>query len=94
MTRSCALDCAAYSSPYWVTYRQAQERGGHVRKGEKASPVVFWKQWETQRTDPETGERVRKCLPILRYYNLFNVEQCEGIEYPRPELKVGSKRCH
>lgn len=34
---------AGYSSPYWLTFKQATERGGHVKKGEKATPVVFWK---------------------------------------------------
>ncbi|HJW27864.1 MAG TPA: ArdC family protein [Saprospiraceae bacterium] len=32
-----------YPSPYWLTFKQAQERGGHVRKGEKGSMVTFWK---------------------------------------------------
>ena len=79
------LSAVGYGSPYWLTYRQAQGRGGNVRKGEHAIPVVFWKQWETTRTDPETGERGRVTIPVLRYFNVFNVEQCEGIEYPKPE---------
>src|SRR5438094_7585980 len=37
------LSCAGYSSPYWMTYKQAQEMGGHVCKGEKSTLVVFWK---------------------------------------------------
>src|SRR5262249_54773982 len=37
------LASAGYTSPYWLTYRQAQEIGGHVRKGEHGTPVVFWK---------------------------------------------------
>jgi len=36
-----ALASASYSSPYWLTYRQAEERGGHVRKGEKGFLEVF-----------------------------------------------------
>ena len=44
-----------YESPFWLTYKQALDLGGHVRKGEKACPVVFWKQWE--REDEETGEK-------------------------------------
>jgi antirestriction protein ArdC len=32
-----------FSSPYWLTYHQAVELGGHVKKGEKAELVVFWK---------------------------------------------------
>jgi antirestriction protein ArdC len=67
-----------YGSSYWMTYRQAMERGGNVRKGEKSSMVVFWKQYETK--DKQTGDPVR--VPVLRYYNVFNAEQMEGIEIP------------
>ena len=67
-----------YESAYWVTYRQAQQRGGNVKKGEKSSMVVFWKQYEVN--DKETGEP--KNVPVLRYYNVFNLNQCEGIDVP------------
>lgn len=70
-----------YESPHWLTFRQAHERGGHIRKGEKASLVVFWKQHATQ--DRETGEPIT--VPVLRHYRVFNVEQCEGIKLPEPE---------
>jgi len=67
-----------YGSSYWLTFNQARERGGSVRKGEKSSMVVFWKQYETN--DKQTGEPVR--VPVLRYYNVFNAEQIDGIEIP------------
>jgi antirestriction protein ArdC len=67
-----------YGSSYWMTFNQAKERGGNVRKGEKSSMVVFWKQYETK--DKQTGEAVR--VPVLRYYNVFNAEQLDGIEAP------------
>jgi antirestriction protein ArdC len=67
-----------YGSSYWLTFNQANDRGGNVRKGEKSAMVVFWKQYET--TDKETGEAVN--VPVLRYYNVFNAEQIEGIEIP------------
>ena len=67
-----------YGSSYWLTFNQARERGANVRRGEKSSMVVFWKQYET--TDRETGEA--KKVPLLRYYNVFNVEQVDGIEAP------------
>jgi antirestriction protein ArdC len=67
-----------YSSSYWLTFNQAKERGGNVRKGEKSSMVVFWKQYET--TDKQTGQPVK--VPVLRYYNVFNAEQMDGIEVP------------
>ena len=78
------LHAMSYESPYWVTFKQAQELGGNVRKGEKACPVVFWK-WLDAQDDPS---REKKRIPLLRYYHLFNVSQCEGIETPTPE-KLG-----
>ena len=59
----------------YVTFKQCQEAGGRVRKGEKAQIVVFWK-WIEQE-DSETGEK--KDVPFLRYYNVFHINQCEGI---------------
>lgn len=68
-----------YESAYWITYRQAEALGGHVRRGEKASPVVFWKFIEVQDPDSEAGT---KKIPLLRYYSVFNLSQIEGIEAP------------
>lgn len=67
-----------YGSSYWVTFNQAKAHGGTVKKGEKSSMVVFWKQYETK--DKDTGEDTT--IPVLRYYNVFNVEQCDGIAAP------------
>lgn len=67
-----------YESAYWLTYKQAQQQGGQVRKGEKSSLVVFWKRYTTK--DKETGED--KIVPVIRHYNVFNAEQVEGIEAP------------
>src|SRR5262245_7241451 len=69
------LACSSYESPYWLTYTQAQSLGGHVRKGEKAAPIVFWTKLE--KVDRESGETLE--LPLLRYYSGFNVAQTEGI---------------
>lgn len=64
-----------YDSPYWLTYRQAAKQGGHVRKGEKGSLVVFWKQHATK--DKETGEKIT--IPVLRHFKVFNADQCDGV---------------
>lgn len=73
---------ARYASPYWLTFKQAQEKGGTVRKGEKGYPVVFWK--IDKKADEETGEE--KTVPVLRYYTVFNVSQIDGLEgVPAPE---------
>jgi len=65
----------SYESPLWLTFRQATQLGGSVRKGEKACPVVFWKQLKVE--DKESGETER--IPLLRYYHVFNAAQCEGL---------------
>jgi antirestriction protein ArdC len=70
------LHAMQFESPYWLTFRQAQELGGHIRKGEKACPVVFWKTHETE--DKQTGEKVK--IPLLRFYHVFNVAQCDGLK--------------
>ncbi|HEY5298597.1 MAG TPA: zincin-like metallopeptidase domain-containing protein [Verrucomicrobiae bacterium] len=70
------LHAMHYESPYWLTFRQALELGGNVRKGEKACPVVFWKQLE--REDKQTGETEK--IPMMRFYSVFNVAQCDGLK--------------
>lgn len=74
--------CSDYASPYWLTFKQAQELGGTVKKGEKSMPVVFWKWREAE--DQESGKS--REIPIVRYYNVFNVSQCELPEGKTPEL--------
>lgn len=77
------LGSQGYTNPYWLTFRQAKRLDGHIRRGEKATPIVFWK-WierETEQAD-EAGKRVLTSAPMLRYYHVFNLEQCEGIESP------------
>jgi len=71
-----------YDSPYWLTFKQAREKSGHVRKGEKGTLVIFWKQYNTN--DKKTGEPVK--IPVLRHYTVFNSEQCEGVE-----IKTGNR---
>lgn len=66
-----------FSSPNWLTFRQALERGGHVRKGEKGFPVVYWK--FGTRGVQDGDETVEKRSVLCRYYTVFNVEQCEGL---------------
>lgn len=68
------LGLSGYESPYWITYRQAQEKGGNVRKGERGQLVVFWRWLKNE----ETGDE----FPMLRYYTVFNVAQCEGVTAP------------
>ncbi len=75
------LATAPFGSPYWATFRQTTELGGSVRAGEKGRPVVFWTWYEKNGTADPTGGRDKR-VPVLRYYTVFNVEQCDGLEVP------------
>ncbi len=64
----------------WLTFNQAKELGGTVKSGEKSTMVVFWKFPEPKPNQPEPDPSAPKPVPILRYFNVFNVEQIEGVD--------------
>lgn len=70
---------AGYDSPYWMTFKQINERGGRIRKGEKSTAVIFWKRLVVaEKDDPEK----KTVVPLLRFYNVWNLEQIDGINPP------------
>lgn len=76
-----------YSAPIWITFKQAQELGGHVRKGEHGSLVVYANKVTRTETD-DKGEEVERQIPFMKGYTVFNVEQIEGLPahyYGKPE---------
>lgn len=75
------LHMMGYAQPYFLTIKQANQLGARIRKGEKAMPVIFWKfiEPDEQSDDPE-----KKGYAMLRYYQVFNVAQCDGL----PEGKI------
>ena len=79
------LNCSPYTSSHWVTYNQAKQKGGSVRKGEKATVVVFWKWLNTVKDDEPNKEKRLTQVPFLRYYNVFNLDQVDGIDPPKEE---------
>ncbi|MFH0899137.1 MAG: zincin-like metallopeptidase domain-containing protein [Pseudomonadota bacterium] len=82
---SLLLACTRFKSPYWLTLKQANTLGGSVRPGERGMPVVFWKEPErgTRHAEDDKMSTARRA-PVLRYYAVFNAEQVEGIEIPKP----------
>lgn len=70
-----AADDRGYPTPQWLTFKQAKEKGASVRKGERATQVVFTKKLRI--TDRETEEE--KQISMLRAYFVFNVAQVEGL---------------
>jgi antirestriction protein ArdC len=65
---------SAYSDPRWLTFKQALDAGGHVRKGEKGETVIYVS--HVERIDDD-GEKRR--IPFLKAYTVFNVAQCDGL---------------
>jgi antirestriction protein ArdC len=78
------LMAMSYESPHWLTFRQAIQLGGNVKKGEKSCPVVFWKRRETE---GEESSEPRKA-PLLRLYHVFNAAQCEGLKDAPEEIPM------
>jgi antirestriction protein ArdC len=81
------LGSQGFASPHWVSFRQAKALGGTVRKGEKGTPCIFWKFLARDTENPVTGETKTKQIPLVRYYNVFNVEQCDGVSHARLEVE-------
>jgi antirestriction protein ArdC len=67
-----------YSSGFWATYKQWRELEARVRKGERASLIVFWKELEREVEDEETGEREHKKTLFARASWVFNADQVDG----------------
>lgn len=67
-----------YAAPIWMTFKQAQELGGHVRKGEKGNLVVYANKITKTETD-ENGQENERDIPFMKGYTVFNVEQVEGL---------------
>ena len=77
-----------YSDNRWATYKQIKDMGGQVRKGEKATHVLFYKFDDEQQkaqdqpdrpTTEGKAEREHPRPPMVRCYAVFNVEQADGV---------------
>jgi len=68
---------AGYRTPRYLTFKQALELGGNVRRGEHGTKVYFVKQLQVADRNGEEGET--RIVPMMREYCVFNVDQCEGL---------------
>ena len=79
-----------YTSGAWATYKQWQDLGAQVRKGEKSANVVFWKFFDAE-TGPDEEQdtaNVRR-VPMARDYWVFNAEQVDGYkQVPQPAAPI------
>ncbi len=82
-----------YTAPLWATYQQWHELGAHVRKGEKSTPVVFWKFYDA--TDEEiktTAELDDRPRCFARAYHVFNAAQVDAFTVPEIARLAESER--
>ncbi|MEZ5682648.1 MAG: zincin-like metallopeptidase domain-containing protein [Erythrobacter sp.] len=80
-------EACGYASPYWMTYRQAAELGGQVRKGESGSYSVFYSTAHKTDTDRQTGKTTEKTIRFMKWNHVFNASQIDGLPahyYPEP----------
>lgn len=73
----------------YITFKQCELEGGRVKKGEKANIVVLWK-FKEVKEEKDGKEVVTKRIPYLRYFNVFHIDQCEGIK-PKYVTEVPAK---
>ncbi len=73
------LALQGYGSQFWLTFNQAKQLGGNIRKGEHGTKIVFWK-FDTYEKAAEGGEIEERKFAFLRYFTVFNIEQTEGLK--------------
>jgi antirestriction protein ArdC len=74
----CMAQAAGYRTPRFLTFKQALELGGNVRKGEHGTKVYFVKQLQVR--DTGAGDQAAtRVVPMMREYTVFNVDQCENL---------------
>jgi antirestriction protein ArdC len=79
------LGSLRYTSPYFLTYRQAQELGGNVRKGEKGALVIKYGTYTKEDDAAPRAETPEETRRYLKGYTVFHASQIDGIEFPQPE---------
>jgi antirestriction protein ArdC len=79
------LGSTRFGSPFWMTYRQAGELGGHIRQGERSTPVIYYKFLEKRDANEKpifTAKGKPASIPFIRWSNVFNLDQTEGVRAP------------
>lgn len=79
LTLWCEAVAKDFSAPIWMTFRQAKELGGFVRKDEKGSLVVYADRIRKTEFDADKGEDVEREIPFLKGYTVFCVDQIDGL---------------
>lgn len=77
----------------WLTWKQIQERGGHVKKGSEGGIVVYSDSFvpkELKGKCDENGESEEKLIHLLKYYHVFNIADIDGIESKITDIPVNN----
>jgi antirestriction protein ArdC len=74
-----------YTSNRWVTYKQATDAGGNIKKGEKSTSVWFW---QFTKKEKEGDEETSRSIPLFKLYWVFNLDQTEGLDHLRADAGV------
>lgn len=92
------MNLTPHPIPYFMSFKQAKAMGGKIRKGAKAEMVYFFKPLFKDSDDNFIGLEKAKALkgmgeevqviPMLKYYNVFNIQDVEGIEIEIPEVQL------
>lgn len=87
-----------FTSPIWMTFKQSLGLGGHVRKGESGTMVVYANKFTKTETD-EHGDDVERTVPFLRAYTVFCVDQIDDLPdhyygRPAPSIAPGQRIAH
>jgi antirestriction protein ArdC len=78
LTLWMSAELQGFVSPFWMTFQQSKELGGHVKKGEHGSPVVYAATFKKTETN-EGGDEVEQDIPFLKQYTVFNADQVDGL---------------
>ena len=84
------LGMSGYSSPIWGSFKQWQELGGNVKKGEKGTQVVFYSQVNKTEIKPNDPNPENSSYHLLKSYYVFNIDQVEGLEISKPEPVIST----
>lgn len=72
-----------YASNQWLTFRQAHQLGGHVRKGERASTIIYYEARMVEKDDADSvadgDEAEKRFMPLLKVFSVFNLDQVDGL---------------
>jgi antirestriction protein ArdC len=75
-----AAGARQYRHALWASFKQWEQLGAHVRKGERSSMVVFYKEYDVEPNPDDEGDDGKRL--VLRYSNVFNVAQVDGFDLP------------